>query len=188
MKDDDTTVHEVQAGDTDAFNALVLKYQERIHKLIYKYVKGTSQVDDLVQDTFMKAYTALDSFKGDSAFYTWLYRIAINTAQNYLVSSNHSNKKLEVYIDDPDLFTDLSIKTHDNDTPEALLITRETQDRIDRALTNLSTELKEVFLLREEQNLSYQEIGDKLGWAQGTVRSRLHRARQIILDKINKEK
>ena len=185
---DATIVHKVQAGDTEAFNELVLKYQERIHKLIYKYVKDTSQVDDLVQDTFMKAYTALDSFKGDSAFYTWLYRIAVNTAQNYLTSSSNSNKKLEVYIDDPDLFTDLSIRTHDNDTPEALLITRETRDSIDRALANLPTELREVFLLREEQNLNYQEIGDKLGWAQGTVRSRLHRARQIILDKINKEK
>ncbi len=183
---DATVVHKVQAGDTEAFNELVLKYQERIYKLIYKYVKDTSQVDDLVQDTFMKAYTALDSFKGDSAFYTWLYRIAINTAHNYLASNNHSNKKLEVHIDDPDLFTDLSIKTHDNDTPEALLITRETQDSIDKALANLPTELREVFLLREEHNLSYHEISDKLGWALGTVRSRLHRARQIILNQIER--
>ena len=184
MSCDESIVLEVQSGDKEAFNKLVLKYQDRLYKLIHGYIRDSDQVYDVVQDTLMKAYLALDSFKGNSTFYTWLYRIAVNTTQNYLIANKQAHKYLEIHIDDPDLFTDLSSKTHDNDTPEALLITEETSDAITVALEKLPAELRVVFLLREEKNLTYAEISKQLDWALGTVRSRLHRARQIILNEI----
>lgn len=172
-------VAKVQQGDKKAFDLLVLKYQHRIIKLISRYVKDRSDCLDIAQDTFLKAYRALPRFRGDSAFYTWLYRIAINTAKNYLSSQARRPPEVDNVGNDGEAL-DLEQLLKDMDTPERLLIADEIRATIEATVEALPAELKMAINLREVEGLSYEEIAEIMACPIGTVRSRIFRARETI--------
>ncbi|MEQ8663967.1 MAG: RNA polymerase sigma factor RpoE [Gammaproteobacteria bacterium] len=180
---DSELVRRVQDGDRGAFDLLVLKYQHRIVKLVSRYVREPSDALDVTQETFLKAYRALPRFRGDSAFYTWIYRIAINTAKNYLVSL--SRRPLEVDIENADgepIGLDELQKSLD--TPEHLLLTEEIRETILEAMRRLPDDLREAITLREADGLSYEEIAQVMDCPIGTVRSRIFRAREAIDERL----
>ena len=176
---DQLLVERVKAGDKHAFDLLVLKYQHRIVKLIMRYVRDPSEALDVSQEAFLKAYRALPKFRGDSAFYTWLYRIAINTAKNYLVAQSRRPPNSGVEPQDAEL-TDGGRNLREVGTPESNLLTRELADRVARAVRDLPEELKVAITLRELEGLSYEEIASVMDCPIGTVRSRIFRAREAI--------
>lgn len=176
---DKELVSRVQQGDKAAFDLLVLKYQHRIVKLVSRYVREPSDALDVTQETFLKAYRALPRFRGDSAFYTWIYRIAVNTAKNYLVAL--SRRPTEVDLDhDGSGGLDLNALQKTLDTPERLLLTDEIKATILDAMNKLPDDLREAIMLREVDGLSYEEIADVMSCPIGTVRSRIFRARDAI--------
>ncbi|PCH60178.1 MAG: RNA polymerase sigma factor RpoE [Gammaproteobacteria bacterium] len=181
---DQELVERVQQGDKRAFDVLVLKYQHRLIKLISGYIRDQSEVQDVAQEAFIKAYRALPKFRGDSAFYTWLYRIAINTAKNYLVSQGRKPRMLD--IDDetmgglPASCPELS----DIATPERLLQRDEVEEAIFSAIDELPEDLRVAVTLRELEGLSYGEIAEVMECPIGTVRSRIFRARESINDRL----
>lgn len=180
---DSDLVQRVQQGDKTAFDLLVLKYQHRIVKLVSRYVREPTDALDVTQETFLKAYRALPRFRGDSAFYTWIYRIAINTAKNYLVAM--SRRPLEVDLENEDgepLSMDSLQKSLE--TPEALLLTDEIRDTILDAMAKLPPDLREAITLREVDGLSYEEIAEAMACPIGTVRSRIFRAREAIDERL----
>ena len=177
-------VKRVQEGDKQAFDLLVLKYQHRIVKLISRYVRDPSDALDVAQDAFLKAYRALPNFRGESAFYTWLYRIAINTAKNYLVTQSRRPQEAEINNTEEGEQFDLESTLREYETPENLLLTDEIQRTIAEAMEDLPDDLRTAINLREIEGLSYEEIAEVMACPIGTVRSRIFRAREAIDDRL----
>ena len=181
---DDLLVKKAQGGNKKAFNILVIKYQNKVCNIISRYLNGDShEIEDIAQETFIKAFRSLHNFRGDSAFYTWLYRIAINTTKNYLISNTKKNKKSDVTIDDAEVMDIPNLKEVEN--PENLLTTVELRNKVLSCINELSDELKTCITLREFDGLSYEEISDIVNCPVGTVRSRIFRAREFIEKSIN---
>ncbi len=176
-------VKRVQRGDKNAFDLLVIKYQHKLAKLVLPYVHDRDEVLDVVQETFIKAYKALPTFRGDSAFYTWLYRIAINTSKNYLTAQSRRPPRSDVDANDAEFF-DGGSAMHDNTTPEANLAKQQIKEAIDKVISHLPEELKVAISLREFEAMSYDEIADVMDCPVGTVRSRIFRAREAIDNEI----
>ena len=172
-------VERVQRGDRAAFDVLVLRYQHKVLKLVMRYIRDAMEAEDVAQDAFVKAYRALPSFRGDSAFYTWLYRIAINTAKNALVSSKRRPLDYDLDLQDPEQY-EMHARLKDDETPEHLLLTDEIRETVNGAIGELPEDLRTAIVLREIDGLSYEEIAFSLGVAVGTVKSRLTRARQAL--------
>ncbi len=172
-------VGRVKKGDKGAFDLLVLKYQHKIVKLVMRYVKDPSEAMDVAQEAFLKAYRAMATFRGDSAFYTWLYRIAINTAKNHLVAAKRRPVDFELDLQDPDQY-ELSNRLKDIDTPEGLLLSNEIREAVEDAISGLPEDLRTAILLREIEGMSYEEIAQAMTCPVGTVRSRIFRAREAI--------
>ncbi len=172
-------VARVQRGDKRAFDLLVRKYQQRIMALISRYIRNRSEIADVAQEAFIKAYRALPNFRGDSQFYTWLYRIAINSAKNYLAAQSRRPQTATVDGLEPEQLADLAGQT-DNASPERLLLTAELKRVIDEAIAELPDELRTALLLREIDGLSYEEIAEVMECPIGTVRSRIFRARDAV--------
>lgn len=180
---DKLLVARVQKGDKRAFDLLVMKYQYKVHAIVSRYVKDFDEVNDVVQEAFIKAYRALAKFRGESAFYTWLYRIAVNTAKNYLVARNRRPPASDVDAEEA-AFYEGSEKLRDIDSPENLLYRDELEAVVDLAIKNLPEDLRTAVTLREFEGLSYEEIAEVMGCPVGTVRSRIFRAREAIDEKI----
>jgi len=180
---DQELVRRVQAGDQTAFNLLVLKYQHRVLKLVGRFVNDAAEAEDVAQEAFLKAYRALASFRGDSAFYTWLYRIAINTAKNALVSQRRRPVDFDLDLQDPDQY-DRHAKLKEVDTPEGVLLTDEIRAVVEEAMEQLPEDLRTAIVLRELEGLSYEEIAEAMDCPVGTVRSRIFRAREAIDKKL----
>jgi RNA polymerase sigma-70 factor (ECF subfamily) len=172
-------VKRVQQGDRSAFDLLVLKYQHKIVKLIMRYVRDPSEALDVAQEAFLKAYRAAPSFRGESAFYTWLYRIAINTAKNHLVAIARKPISYDLDTQDPEQSSIMN-ELRDLDTPEGLAQTEEMRNTINRVINGLPEELRTAILLREIEGMSYEEIAETMECPVGTVRSRIFRAREAI--------
>jgi len=172
-------VRRVQKGDKSAFDALVLKYQHKILMLVRRYVRDPSEAEDVVQDAFIKAYRALPAFRGDSAFYTWMYRIAINTAKNALVAAGRRPLTFDVEAQDA-AGAEFRSRLRDTDTPERLLLTEEIRSTVNRAIDGLPEDLRTAIVLRELEGFSYEEIASTMECPVGTVRSRIFRAREAI--------
>jgi|SRR5574344_9749 RNA polymerase sigma-70 factor, ECF subfamily len=172
-------IKQVQQGNKQAYNLLVKKYQYKVVSIAQKYVFDPSDAQDIAQEAFIKAYQALASFRGDSAFYTWLYRITVNTAMNYL--NTNGKKSSFVDINTPDIESyDGSERLHQIDNPENILESHDVKKIIIKTLNALPEELKQTIILREIEELSYEEIALKMGCPIGTVRSRIFRARETI--------
>ena len=178
-------VRRVQRGDKSAFDLLVIKYQHKLAQLVLPYVHDKDDVLDVVQDSFIKAYKALPRFRGDSAFYTWLYRIAINTSKNYLTAQSRRPPRSDVDANEAE-FYDCGQAMHDNATPEAELAQQQIKDAIDRVIASLPEELKTAISLREFEGMSYDEIAGIMDCPVGTVRSRIFRAREVIDKEVKK--
>ena len=172
-------VKRVQQGDKSAFDVLVIKYQQKVINLVSRFVSDHSECHDVAQETFIKAYRALKNFRGDSQFYTWLYRIAANTAKNHLASRSRKSPGYAVDVDDAEYYSgDNALK--DFTTPENLMLTDEIKQTVYRAIEDLPDDLKSAITLRELEGLSYDEIATVMDCPIGTVRSRIFRARDAI--------
>jgi RNA polymerase sigma-70 factor (ECF subfamily) len=181
---DEDLVLRVQQGDRYAFDLLVIKYQHKIIQLVNRYVKDPSEAQDVAQEAFIKAYRALGNFRGDSAFYTWLYRIAINTAKNYLVSRSRRSSDYQVDVQDAEAIENAP-QLQGMETPERLLLNQEIIDTIKTAIEKLPEEMRTAIMLREFEGMSYEEIATAMDCPVGTVRSRIFRAREAIDNKLN---
>jgi RNA polymerase sigma-70 factor (ECF subfamily) len=180
---DRALVERAQGGDTRAFGMLVVKYQRRIERLISRMVRDADLVHDVAQETFIRAYRALPQFRGESAFYTWLYRIAVNTAKKTLVELKRDpvlTESARARIGDDDETYRADNELSDGETPEALLASKEIAATVNAAIDALSDELRQAITLREIEGLSYEEIADVMNCPIGTVRSRIFRAREAI--------
>jgi RNA polymerase sigma-70 factor (ECF subfamily) len=180
---DEELVRKVQQGDKKAFDILVLKYQYKIAQLINRYIKDPHEALDVAQESFIKAYRALPGFRGESAFYTWLYRIAINTAKNHIAMRSRRPSDDEIDIEEAEQF-ESAVHLKDNETPEGLLLSEELAQVIQLALDELPDELRTAISLREFDGLSYDEIAQVMNCPVGTVRSRIFRAREAIDKKL----
>ncbi len=179
---DQELVERVQAGDKRAFDLLVLKYQRKVQRLVSRFVRDSGEVDDVVQEAFIKAYRALPTFRGDAAFYTWIYRIAINCAKNYLASPARRivpNSDLMSDDDDTESF-ERNDGLHDVATPDAEYASKQIAEAVNRAMAALPDDLRTAVTLREIEGLSYEEIAEAMDCPIGTVRSRIFRAREAI--------
>lgn len=172
-------VRRVQAGDKSAFDVLVLKYQQKVINLVMRYVHDPHIAMDVSQESFIKAYRGLKNFRGDSAFYTWLYRISINTAKNYLVSKNRRMPDDDIDAQEAEQYEG-GAKLRDISTPEREALSNEIQVTVKNAIEALPDDLRIAITLRELEGLSYEEISDTMGCPIGTVRSRIFRARESI--------
>lgn len=180
---DQALVERVQKGDKKAFDLLVLKYQQRVMNILSRYVRDAAEVQDLAQETFIKAYRALASFRGDSAFYTWIYRIAINTAKNFLVAQGRRPPKDDVEASEAEQYTGSDL-LQENASPERLLLKDEIEKVVFKTIEELPQDLKMAITLREIDGLSYEEIAGTMDCPVGTVRSRIFRAREAIDEKL----
>ena len=176
---DNELVARVQQGDKSAFDLLVLKYQHRIVKLVSRYVREPADALDITQEAFIKAYRALPKFRGDSAFYTWLYRIAINTAKNHLVSLSRRPTEVDLENENGEQI-ELEEMQKTIETPERLLLTNEIKDTVFDTIERLPDDLRTAITLREVEGMSYDEIAEAMDCPIGTVRSRIFRAREAI--------
>jgi len=176
---DQQLVIRVQKGDKSAFDLLVRKYQHRIAKLVSRYVSDRAEVDDVTQEAFIRAYRAIKGFRGESAFYTWLYRIAVNTAKNYLVALGRRPSTIDVESEDAETLESGSA-LRDVMTPERHLLAEEIGKTVERVMESLPEELRLALTLREIDGLSYEEIAEIMDCPIGTVRSRIFRAREAI--------
>lgn len=176
---DQQLVERVQRGDKTAFDLLVRKYQFRVGKLVSRYVSDRTEVEDVTQEAFIKAYRALPGFRGDSAFYTWLYRIAINTAKNYLVSMGRRPPRSDIDAGDAENL-DGGAELREIATPERTLLRNEIADTVRSTIEGLPDDLRMAITLREFEGLSYDEIASVMECPIGTVRSRIFRAREAI--------
>jgi len=181
---DKELVRRVQQGDKSAFDLLVIKYQHRIIQLVNRYIKDPSEAQDVAQEAFIKAYRALGNFRGDSAFYTWLYRIAINTAKNYLVSRSRRHSDYHLDIQDAEQVGNAP-QLQGMDSPDYLLMNDEIITVIKSAIEKLPEEMRIAIMLREFEGMSYEEIAQAMDCPVGTVRSRIFRAREAIDEKLN---
>ncbi len=178
-EDDIDLVRRVQRGDKRAFDLLVLKYQQKVAGVVSRYLRDQADIQDVVQEAFIKAYRALPKFRGDSAFYTWLYRIAINTAKNFLVSKSRRPPGSDV---DAEVAEQLDVggRLQSRATPEELLMMEEVESAVWDAINALPDELRTAITLREIDGMSYEEIAQAMDCPVGTVRSRIFRARETI--------
>ncbi|MDO2949486.1 RNA polymerase sigma factor RpoE [Aeromonas simiae] len=176
---DEQLVERVQRGDKNAFNLLVRKYQHKVVNLVARYVNNPGDVPDVAQEAFIKAYRSLPTFRGDSAFYTWLYRIAVNTAKNYLTSQGRRPPSSDVEAEDAEYYDGGEALTEIS-TPENLALTDEIKRTVFAAIEALPEDLRTAITLRELEGLSYEEIAEIMECPVGTVRSRIFRAREAI--------
>ena len=183
LASDKKLVERVQKGDRGAFDLLVLKYQHKIVNLVMRYVRDPELALDITQEAFIKAYRALPRFRGDSAFYTWMYRIAVNTAKNHLAAQRRRPMDVELDLQDPEQY-DLHAKLKETDTPEGLTLSNELQEIVERAIAALPEDLRTAIVLRELEGMSYEEIAQTMDCPVGTVRSRIFRARDAISKKV----
>lgn len=175
---DDKLVKRAKKGDSRAFDLLVLKYQGRVVQLVSRYLNNAAEVEDVTQEAFIKAYRALPNFRGDSAFYTWLYRIAANAAKNHLVALGRRPSS-DMALDDSEVF-DVPGLLKDHESPDEVIMGKDLEMLISRTIEELPVELRAALTLREFEGLSYEEIADVLECPIGTVRSRIFRAREAI--------
>ena len=177
-------VERAQRGDKHAFGLLVSKYQRKLSRLLSRFVKDQAEVEDVAQEAFVKAYRALPSFRGDSAFYTWLYRIGINTAKNYLVALGRRAPTVTDFDAQEAEEFDGGDKLRDMNTPESLLMSKQIANTVNDAMEQLPDELRAAIQLREIEGLSYEEIAAAMDCPIGTVRSRIFRAREAIAERL----
>ena len=177
---DQQLVERVQRGDKQAFDLLVSKYQRRLIRLVSRLVKDPSEAEDVAQDAFIRAYRALPNFRGDSAFYTWLYRIGLNTAKNHLVSQGRKAPTATEFSSEDAEQRDDGLLLRDINTPESLMMSRQVGEAVNSAMDALGDDLKTAITLREIDGLSYEEIASAMNCPVGTVRSRIFRARDAI--------
>ena len=181
---DQILVERVQRGDKKAFELLVSKYQRKLMRLVSRLIYDQAEAVDVVQEAFIKAYRALPNFRGDSAFYTWLYRIGINTAKNYLVTQGRrAPTSTDADVDEAETFVDAD-GLRDINTPESLLASKQIAETVNAAMSSLPEELRNAITLREIEGLSYDEIADVMLCPIGTVRSRIFRAREAIAERL----
>jgi RNA polymerase sigma-70 factor (ECF subfamily) len=181
---DQELVARVQQGDKKAFDLLVLKYQQKITNLISRYIRDPHEVLDVTQEAFIKAYRAIPKFRGDSAFYTWLYRIAINTAKNYLVAQGRRPPSDDVEAEMAEQM-DVGVRLKETGTPENHVLTEEISMTVQKAIDDLPEDLRTAIVLRELEGMSYEEIANAMSCPVGTVRSRIFRAREAIDKKLS---
>lgn len=177
---DQQLVEKAQQGDHHAFDLLVVKYQRRLARLLSRFIKDEHEVNDVVQESFIKAYRALPSFRGESAFYTWLYRISINTAKNFLANSNKRPITSSDIANSDGEVLDVAEQIADDLIPEAELMNRQILETVESAVAKLPEDLRRAITLREIDGLSYEEIASVMECPIGTVRSRIFRAREVI--------
>lgn len=176
---DAALITEIKNGDKEAFSLLVQKYQARINKLVNRYINDPSESLDITQESFIKAYNALDKFRGDSTFYTWLYRIAINTAKNHIV--NKSRRFLETNVESADTEENMvKAALQEFSPPDKIVLNDEIEHVIQETIDHLPEELRIAITLREVDGLTYDEIASKMACPVGTIRSRIYRAREVI--------
>ena len=181
---DQALVERAQNGDKHAFEQLVGKYQRKLGRLLSRFIRDHAEVEDVAQEAFIKAYRALPSFRGDSAFYTWLYRIGINTAKNYLVAQGRrAPTSTEFDADEAESFEDAA-QLRDINTPESLLMSKQIGETVNAAMEALPEELRTAIVLREIEGHSYEEIAQMMNCPIGTVRSRIFRAREAVAAKL----
>lgn len=177
-------VARVQRGDKKAFDLLVLKYQRKIMRLLSRMIRDPSEIEDVAQEAFIKAYRALPQFRGDAAFYTWLYRIAINTARNWMAASGRRpSASYAVENEDGETFNETDNLT-DNSTPESIAASRQVAETVNSAIAALPEELRTAIILREMEGMSYEDIAQSMDCPIGTVRSRIFRAREAIATRL----
>ncbi len=176
---DRVLVERVKQGDNTAFDLLVRKYERRILAVISRYISDWSEAQDVSQDAFIRAYKAMKNFRGDSAFYTWMYKIAINTAKNHLVSRGRRPPATDIAVEDAEHFESF-VHFSDNATPERELLRQEIEQTVFDTVQALPDDLREAVSLRESEGLSYEEIAERMDCPIGTVRSRIFRAREAI--------
>jgi RNA polymerase sigma-70 factor (ECF subfamily) len=177
---DQQLVERAQRGDKKAFELLVVKYQRKLARLLSRFIRDASEVEDVTQEAFIKAYRALPSFRGDSAFYTWLYRIGINTAKNYLVALGRRAPTVTEIDNEEAEDVEVGEQLKDMNTPEQQMMTRQIAETVNSTLLQLPEELRTAITLREIDGLSYEEIAQIMNCPIGTVRSRIFRAREAI--------
>ncbi|MFM7273162.1 MAG: RNA polymerase sigma factor RpoE [Gammaproteobacteria bacterium] len=176
---DGQLVARVQQGDKRAFEVLVLKYRHRIFSLVSRFVRDPDEVQDVVQEAFIKAYRAIGGFRGESAFYTWLYRIAANTAKNHLVSRSRRPPGADLEVEDAEQL-DAARALRDIEDPESLMMAEQLREAVEGAIRRLPEDLRTALMLREFEGLSYEEIAEVMACPVGTVRSRIFRAREAV--------
>lgn len=176
-------VERVQRGDKRAFDMLVIKYQSKILSIVSRFINDNAEINDVAQDAFIKAYRALPNFRGESAFYTWLYRIAINTAKNYLTAKGRRPPASDIDSQEAESYG-VGVALRENASPEKLLMRDQLKEVIFNTIDELPDDLKTAITLREIEGLSYEEIAESMDCPVGTVRSRIFRAREAIDDKM----
>ncbi len=181
---DQILVERAQAGDRHAFDHLVSKYQRKLGRLLSRFIRDSAEIEDVTQEAFIKAYRALPSFRGDSAFYTWLYRIGINTAKNYLVAQGRRAPTSTQFDSEEAETFESADQLRDINTPESLLMSKQIGETVNSAIDALPEELRRAIVLREIDGLSYEEIADMMDCPIGTVRSRIFRAREAVALKL----
>ena len=178
-------IERIQNGDKQAFELLVAKYQRRVVRLISRLVRDPAEQEDIAQEAFIKAYRAIPNFRGESAFYTWLYRIAVNTAKNYLASQGRRPRTVGEFQSDEDGESfGVDDVVEDNNTPYAVLHSRQVAETVNKAIERLPSDLRMAVTLREIEGLSYEEIAQAMDCPIGTVRSRIFRAREAIAQEL----
>jgi RNA polymerase sigma-70 factor (ECF subfamily) len=180
---DHALVERVQNGDRRAFDLLVRKYQHKVVGLISRYVHDWSECEDIAQEAFVRAWRAIGSFRGESAFYTWLYKIAVNTAKNHLVAMGRRPPTGDIDVEDA-VYVPGATRMHESATPEKELMRQQVEQTVFSAVQALPEELRTAITLREVEGLSYEDIAEKMGCPIGTVRSRIFRAREAIDEKL----
>lgn len=181
---DQALVERVQKGDKAAFELLVAKYHRKIIRLVSRLVRDSAEVEDVTQEAFIKAYRALPQFRGESAFYTWLYRIAVNTAKNHLATQGRrAPTSTEANAEEAETFAEAD-QLRDINTPESMLMSKQIAQTVNSAMEALPDELRTAITLREIEGLSYEEIAEAMGCPIGTVRSRIFRAREAIASRL----
>jgi RNA polymerase sigma factor RpoE len=181
---DQILVERAQTGDRHAFDQLVSKYQRKLGRLLSRFIRDSAEIEDVTQEAFIKAYRALPSFRGDSAFYTWLYRIGINTAKNYLVAQGRRAPTSTQFDSEEAETFESADQLRDINTPESLLMSKQIGETVNSAIDALPEELRRAIVLREIDGLSYEEIADMMDCPIGTVRSRIFRAREAVALKL----